>query len=211
MTLPDRIKHLRSILNKYSPAEINRLYSDNMRNRIIRDARSEKLTVKQLEMIAELIDMANGKGVELNLKELNKTSLQWIERLTEIVDNAPVVKLIHIEHEFEADSQDLEAWADHSYDEIIATVTTHYDLTPVWGVLNMNQFDTLFEKLEFVLVDNEFYGQIIDEVLKLQSYQFIKTSLLHSEVKELLQKSFSPELHIVFGEHDNWHYKIYPH
>ena len=233
MELEERIKKLDGLLRKYTVSDIEKLYkeeevehlknhlskypevkySEKMLKKMYREARAKKLSKGRKAYLEYLINK-NLNYDEVKFQPIIKSqAFEFIELVSNKVENINEIKLIHIEHDSLPNAQFVQVYGHDNKGEMInelARFEMNIDFDELWGFEHEKKVWDLTEELEMVTIDEENYVLLFSEIFKLRSYKLLKVLLNNKEVSQKLFTDLGKHTYsIQFGEHDNWVYKIF--
>ena len=229
MQLETRIKKLTTILNKYEVEDLNQKYkeaelnmvisnftkypevrySENMKKRMINEAKRKKISKSKMDYIQFLIDKNNHFDYKKYQTEIYSQVSQFFDDLEKKEFKDFHTKGIFLEHDFDPKIIYCQIYSNSNFsvsDTEVKRFKTNFDLSEVWGFLENHRFDSFVEALEIIDLEDEEYPQIFIELFKLHSYKLLKKSFQTKKIKDRIGLK---NLKIVVGEHDNWSYEIY--
>lgn len=228
--MKERIDRLLEILNKYSTAEINKIYcnkeveleiesftkhpdvgwSESLKKKMIQAAKRKRISkgrIKYLEdQIKELSSYNSEKQMELATEDL----ALLIENLSKRGLSNSEVKLLHIEF---SDFQHLayvQAYGKYEkkwYENEIGGFESLFNSAKYWDELDSSKFNSIYELLEIVEIEDEEYPSIFIELRVLRVFEAIKRAMQKPIIKMKLSNCI-PNADIEIGNHDAEFYII---
>lgn len=233
MNFEDRISYLGQLINKNTVEEINAIYkaaevekmtnyftkhpdvkySEEMKKRMIREAKSKKISKSRMDFIQSLIDLNNDYEKEKTSIDLKEEVLFFLDSLANQNVSLESIGCIYFEHDYDPKKIHCHLYTgqeETSPNSELCRFVTNFDFSPIWGFLNKYRFESLSESLEIIEVEGQEYPLIFEELFKLRAYSFLKQAFHSDEVKGLLSSKFqSMNCSIKVGEHDHWSYEIF--
>lgn len=230
MKIENRIKFLSNLLNKYDINYINTKYkeielgyaqenlnniphSEQMRKRVIAEAKRKSISKNRREYIQSLIDKNNNyqeslysEEIEQQISNFFKINATKFKELTEI-------GCIYFEHNYSPKSIDALIFGNQAqgkYKNELLNLETAIDFSSIWGFIEERKFENMAESLEIIDIENQDYPSVFEELFKLRSYKLVMDIINSDSISKLISNLFiTKDFYIEIGEHDNWHYEIF--
>lgn len=226
-----RIETLLNILNKYSVAEINKIYrdkevqleiesftkhpdvrwSEKLQKKMIQQAKRKKISQGRQDFLTELLkeikDYSQDENTQIAIGDL-QLMFSNLEKLNIEKDE---IKLILIEFSYEDDEAYIGLFGKYEnewFENELSDFSSKFQLTKTWKTLESNKFSTISELLEIIEFDEEEYPQIFLQVCNLRAYESLRLALLSDSIAIKLKNEFK-NLKIQVGHHDEDFHTIY--
>ena len=225
MELEKRIQKLSKIVSSHSIKDINKLYkeeevnsvmdhlkkfphvkySEQMLKRIIREAKAKRISPGRCKYIQFLIDKNNEFDFEKYHSLINSQVDQFLETLNEHIKEPNLVRLIHIEHNYEADETYCHVYGENfktKQDNELTFFDTKFDFEALWGFNQDKKYNDVCEVLET-------YIFCFEELFKLRSYKLVEMAFNREGTIAFIKHECKiHNVYVEIGEHDCEFYKV---
>jgi phosphatidate phosphatase PAH1 len=229
MKLEERISLIKDKLNKFSSNEIDTIYrqmelkiqmayfeeypdvrySDKLKKRMIQQAKRKRISKGRLELIETLKSRVNSFFEEDNSLNFKIELLKIAQRIYTECSNKNEINTILIEHDHSSTEQFVGVYKDKEMLQEISNFNSKLNFEPIWGFATKSKFSSFCESLGDILIEDEEYPLLFDEIFKLYSYKSVQNVVESRDVKTALKEKINSDFSIRIGEHDNWDYQIY--
>lgn len=228
--MEDRINSLIEILNNYSIKEINKIYrdkeveleiesftkhpdvrwSESLKKRMIQSAKRKRISPGRMKYLDEQIKDLNSYNQDEHVKLASGDINCMIENLkNKGLANAEVY-LLHIEFSdlqclsyIESYGKYKEKW----YENKLGGFESLFTSAEYWNESDSNKFNSMYEQLEIIEIEDEEYPSIFMQIRELRVFQAVKIAMqiptIKKEINELM-----PNVKIEIGNHDDEFYMI---
>jgi hypothetical protein len=188
-------------------------YSDTMKKRMLAEAKRKNISKSKKLYIQSLISRNENFDPSLYQDKI-KTQLSIFFNDPKLnFSDVSKISQIFFEHSYDPKSVHANVYKDQPNEKDqteFLQLKTKLDFSPIWGFIEGNKFDSIYESLEGLEIEDEEYPQIIMELFKLRSYKLLKDILNSKPLENIMPAHLLSEKSIIIiGEHDNWKYEIF--
>lgn len=228
--MKERIDKLLEILNKYSTAEINKIYrdkeveleiesftkhpdvrwSESLKKKMIQAAKRKRISKGRIKYLEDQIKELNTYNSEKQIKMATEDLKLLIENISKKGLANSKVNLLHIEF---SDFQHLayvQAYGKYEkkwYENELGGFESLFNSAEYWDELDSSKFDSIYELLEIIEIEDEEYPSIFIELRVLRVFEAIRKAMQKPTIKIELSNCI-PNADIEIGNHDDEFYII---
>ena len=229
--MEDTINRLLGILNKYSIKEVNTFYrdkevelekasftkypdvkwSDNMKKRMIQEAKRKRISTGRRKYIEEQIIELNDYNIKQHTQEAENDVIRMFENLNKTEIPVSDIVLLHIEFSDGQHLAQIQAYGkykDKWYENELGGFESQFDSAKYWDELVSRKFYSMSEQLEIVEVENEEYPDIYHQIRELRVFNSLRNAFKQPKIIDICRNEMQ-QGKIEVGIHDDQFYTIY--